>query len=224
MVDVVRIDHFRGFQACWEIPPAAETATRGRWVRAPGEKLFAAVQGALGTLPVIAEDLGIITRDVEALRDGLGFPGMKVLQFAFGGGADHPYLPHNFQPGCVVYTGTHDNDTALGWYWSASTEVQDHVRRYLGVDGHDIAWDLIRLALASVAETAIIPVQDVLSLESEARMNTPALRDGNWQWRMSPGALTPFHAERLRDLTGLYGRIPPARSRRPSARAPSEPA
>jgi 4-alpha-glucanotransferase len=220
MVDLVRVDHFRGFEACWEVPAAAETAERGRWVASPGEKLFAAVRAALGAVPVVAEDLGLITPEVEALRDSLDIPGMKVLQFAFGGEADNPYLPHTFQPRCVVYTGTHDNDTTRGWYDGAGPAVQDHVRRYLGVDGHDIVWDMIRLAQASVAETAVVPVQDVLGLDSTARMNTPALPDGNWTWRLAPFALAPHHVERLRDLTALYGRLPAPGPARLAVRGP----
>ena len=206
MVDVVRIDHFRGFQAAWHIPAEDETAEHGEWVETPGAALFAAVRAALGDFPGMAEDLGLITAEVHALRRSVGFPGMKVLQFAFGEEPDNPYLPHTYLPDCVVYTGTHDNDTTRGWYASAGSRVQDHVRRYLAVDGHDIAWDMTRLALASVAETAIIPVQDLLSLSSEARMNFPGRPSGNWAWRLLPGQLTDFHAARLRGLTELYGR------------------
>ena len=211
-VDIVRIDHFRGFQAAWHIPAQEETAERGTWVETPGRELFAAVRAALGPFPVIAEDLGLITPEVHALRRELGFPGMKVLQFAFGGGADNPYLPHNHEPDSAVYTGTHDNDTTVGWYASLDERTRDHVRRYLAVDGNDIAWDLIRAALASVARIAVVPVQDVLALGSEARMNFPGRPHGNWSWRLRPGQLTPAHAARLRALTELYGRLaaPPA--------------
>ncbi len=211
-VDMVRIDHFRGFQAAWHIPAREETAEHGTWVETPGRELFAAVRAALGPFPVIAEDLGLITPEVHALRQELGFPGMKVLQFAFGGGADNPYLPHNHEPDSAVYTGTHDNDTTVGWYASLDERTRDHVRRYLAVDGHDIAWDLIRAALASVARIAVIPVQDVLALGSEARMNFPGRPHGNWSWRLRPDQLTPAHAARLRALTELYGRLaaPPA--------------
>ncbi len=208
-VDMVRIDHFRGFQAAWHIPAAEDTAVNGAWVETPGRELFAAVRAALGDLPVIAEDLGMITPEVHALRDALGFPGMKVLQFAFGGGADNLYLPHNHVPDSVVYTGTHDNDTTAGWYQSSEPHVRDHVRRYLAVEGRDIAWDLIRTTCASVATIAIVPVQDVLALGPEARMNFPGRPHGNWSWRLLPDQLTPDHSRRLRDLVDLYGRQPP---------------
>lgn len=206
-VDIVRVDHFRGFQACWYIPAEHETAEHGQWVETPGAELFAAVRGALGEVPIIAEDLGVITPEVEALREALGFPGMKVLQFAFSSGPQNPYLPHNHTVNCVVYTGTHDNDTTTSWYTNASPHERDHVRRYFGVDGHDIAWDMIRHALASVAAMAIVPVQDILKLGSEARMNHPGRPVGNWSWRLLPGQLGQHHAERLRGLTEMYGRV-----------------
>jgi 4-alpha-glucanotransferase len=215
LVDIARIDHFRGFAAYWEVPASEETAINGRWVRGPGEALFAAVRNALGGtstslsagLPIIAEDLGVITPDVEALRDNLGFPGMKVLQFAFGGDADSPYLPHNYTPRCVVYTGTHDNDTTLGWWNAAAPGDRHHVQLYLGRDGSDISWDFIRLALASVAEMAIVPMQDILNLGSEGRMNTPGRPGGNWGWRYTNDMLTAPLAERLRSLAELYRRV-----------------
>ncbi len=209
LVDVARIDHFRGFAAYWEVPADAETAINGRWVLGPGAALFEAVEAALGALPIIAEDLGVITPDVVALRDRLGFPGMRILQFAWSGDPDDPYLPHNFVPHCVVYTGTHDNDTTLGWWQSAPEYERQRVQLYLGRDGSDISWDFIRLALASVAELAIIPLQDVLKLGNEARMNTPGLAGGNWSWRFHEGQLDPDVAGRLRLLTGLYGRLKP---------------
>jgi len=208
LVDIVRLDHFRGFQAYWEVPANEDTAVNGRWVEGPGEALFAAVRAVLGETPIIAEDLGVITPEVEELRDRLGFPGMRVLQFAFGGSASHPYLPHNHVPHCVVYTGTHDNDTTLGWYSSAPPEVQDHVRCYLARDGHDIAWDMIRAAFSSVAEMAIVPMQDVLALGSEARMNTPGRASGNWAWRLRWEQIDPWIAPRLAEMTKLYGRAP----------------
>jgi 4-alpha-glucanotransferase len=209
LVDMVRLDHFRGFAAYWEVPAGETTAINGRWVPGPGAALFEAVGAALGRLPIIAEDLGLITPDVEALRDRFNFPGMKVLQFAFGAGADQPYLPHNYTPHCVVYTGTHDNDTTAGWWHNSATpKERTHVQLYLGRDGSDISWDFIRLALASVAETAIIPLQDVLGLGSEARMNTPGRAGGNWSWRYTPELLSPQVAERLATLTQLYGRAP----------------
>ncbi|MBI2761750.1 MAG: 4-alpha-glucanotransferase [Chloroflexi bacterium] len=206
LVDIVRIDHFRGFQACWHIPAREPTAENGDWVETPGRELFDAVRAELGDAPVIAEDLGLITPEVHALREDLGIPGMNVLQFAFGGESDNLYLPHNHTRDSVVYTGTHDNDTTVGWYASLDERTRDHVRRYLGVDGSDIAWDLIRAALQSVAEMAIVPVQDLLALDGEARMNFPGRPEGNWSWRLLPGQLTDAHAARLRDLAELYGR------------------
>ena len=205
-VDMVRIDHFRGFQAYWEVPAHHKTAERGRWVEGPGEALFRALEAALGPLSVIAEDLGLITPDVEALRLKLGFPGMKVLQFAFGENARNPYLPHNYERRYVVYTGTHDNDTTVGWFASRSPRERQAVLRYLGTGGKEIHWDMIRLAFASVADAAIVPLQDVLGLGSWARMNTPGLPKGNWTWRLAPGQLTEEHSRRLRDLAVTYGR------------------
>ncbi len=206
-VDLVRIDHFRGFAAYWEIPAHEETAIRGRWVPGPGRAVFDAMGRSLGPLPVIAEDLGELTPEVPALRESLGFPGMKVLQFAFSGDPSNPFLPHNYERNCVVYTGTHDNDTTRGWYQQSSTaDERDHVRHYLGRDGSDITWDLIRLAHASVADLSVVPVQDVLDLGSEARMNLPGRMEGNWGWRFAADALTDALAERLAELTVRYGR------------------
>lgn len=205
LVDVVRIDHFRGFQAYWEIPAKNETAEHGRWVEGPGEDFFLAVERALGELPVIAENLGIITPEVEQLRLSIGYPGMKVLHFAFDDGPANPYLPHNYERRCVAYTGTHDNDTTVGWFSTRSPEGQEKVRRYLGgID--DVAWDLIRLLYQSVAEMAIVPLQDVLGLGTETRMNMPGQASGNWGWRVLPEQLTPAHSHRLRDFVELYGR------------------
>ncbi len=207
-VDVVRVDHFRGFAAYWEIPADEPTAVRGRWVEGPGGGLFEVLRRELGGLPVVAEDLGVITPDVEALRDAFGLPGMKVLQFAFAGGADDPYLPHNYPRACVVYTGTHDNDTTAGWYATAPEAERDHVRRYLGRPDEEVVDGLVRLAYASVADMAVVPLQDLLGLGSEARMNTPGRADGNWRWRFAwedvPGWLGPH----LRDMAALYGRLP----------------
>lgn len=205
-VDLVRIDHFRGFQAYWEVPAQYETAEHGRWVDGPGEAFFLALEKALGRLPVIAEDLGVITPEVESLRLKLGFPGMKVLQFAFGDNACNPYLPHNYERRYVVYTGTHDNDTTMGWFASRTPKERRNVLRYLGTSGREIHWDLIRLAFASVADFAVIPLQDVLGLGSWARMNMPGIPKGNWIWRLAPGQLKDEHAERLRDLATTYGR------------------
>jgi 4-alpha-glucanotransferase len=210
LVDVIRLDHFRGFEAYWEVPAEQHTAEHGRWVRGPGVALFEAVEATLGRIPMIVEDLGLITPDVVRLRERLGYPGMKVLQFAFSDDASNPYLPHNFSADFVVYTGTHDNDTTAGWYASLGERERDSVRRYLGVDGQDIAWDLIRCALASVADSAIVPLQDVLALGSEARMNYPGRPERNWTWRYRQEQLRPEHAERLAELTTIYGRAPGA--------------
>lgn len=208
-VDIIRLDHFRGFAAYWEVPADQETAINGRWVVAPGAKLFETVKQELGGLPIIAEDLGVITPDVEALRDHFGFPGMKVLQFAFGSAdPDDPYLPHNYESRCVVYTGTHDNDTTLGWWQALPAHERTHVQRYLARDGHDVCWDLIRIAYASVAAMAIIPLQDVLNSGSEARMNTPGQAGGNWAWRYSAEQLNDSIVKRLADMTQAYGRAP----------------
>jgi 4-alpha-glucanotransferase len=208
LYDLVRVDHFRGFESHWEVPAKEKTAINGRWATGPGESLFHAVAGALGDLPIVAEDLGVITPEVEALRDRFSFPGMKILQFAFNSGPLNPYLPHNHVRSSVVYTGTHDNDTTAGWYASLAEHEKNDVRRYLSTSGEDISWDLIRTALVSVADTAIFPLQDVLSLGSEARMNTPGTASGNWTWRFSGHALTDGLAERLRDMTGIFGRLP----------------
>ncbi len=211
LVDIVRVDHFRGFEAYWEVPAANKTAEKGRWVKAPGMELFTVLKRELGELPVMAEDLGVITPEVVALRDHFGFPGMKVLQFAFEPGgsglnATNPFLPHNFVPSSVVYTGTHDNDTTRGWYRSISDREKDLVRRYLARDDRDIVWDLIRLASSSVACYAIIPLQDLLDLDSDARMNRPSTVGGNWTWRFGPEDIGPWTAGRLREMTELYGR------------------
>jgi 4-alpha-glucanotransferase len=220
--DLVRLDHFRGFEAFWEIPALAETAAAGRWVAGPGSAFFRRLVDVLGPLPLVAEDLGVITPAVDALRDEFGFPGMRILQFAFG---DDPkssdYRPHNFPRNCVVYTGTHDNDTTAGWFHSqagtGTTRTAAQISRerettlhYLGTDGHDISWDLIRLALASVADTAIVPVQDILSLGTRARMNLPGTAVGNWCWRFQTGDLAPASADRLGELATLYDRRPQA--------------
>ena len=212
LVDVIRLDHFRGFQAYWEVPAQHETAQHGRWVPGPGERLFDAVAARLGRVPLVVEDLGEITPDVIELRERLGFPGMKVLQFAFGEDARgiptgrNPYLPHNYEPDFVVYTGTHDNDTTVGWFASLGAAERAAVLRYVGGDGREIGWDLIRLALQAVAQWAIVPLQDVLGLGSEARMNVPGRPEGNWTWRYAAGALTPAHAGRLAELTAACGR------------------
>jgi 4-alpha-glucanotransferase len=206
--DVVRIDHFRGFEAYWEIPAEEPTAVRGQWVTGPGAHFFESMAEQLGDLPIIAEDLGVITPEVEALRDQFDFPGMKILQFAFGGERNSGFLPHNFVSNCVVYTGTHDNDTVIGWYQSASEDERDHFRRYLAVDGHDAAWDMIRMAYMSVADTAVATMQDLMRLGNEARMNFPGKVGGYWRWRYTSDMLTDYITENLLELTELYGRVP----------------
>ena len=212
-VDLVRIDHFRGFEAYWEIPGEEETAVHGRWVQGPGLDLFRALRAALGEeLPLIAEDLGVITRAVEELRDTLGLPGMAILQFAFEstskGFGRSQYLPHNHRRRLAVYTGTHDNNTVLGWWEAAEEPLRDHVRRYLDTDGAEVHWDFIRAALASVANAALFPLQDALGLGAEGCMNRPGTPDGNWTWRLVDGTITEGLAARLRELSDLYGRLP----------------
>lgn len=210
--DAVRIDHFRGFESAWEIPAHEDTAIHGRWVPGPGDRLFAAMEAELGDLPIVVEDLGIITSEVRAPRDRLGYPGMAVLQFAFEGGDDNPYLPRNQVENSVVFTGTHDNDTTLGWWQSLPESHRHNVRVALGIDGSDIVDDLIRAAYQSVARVAIIPMQDVLKLGSEARMNRPAVLDGNWGWRFDWDQVPPGRAAWLRDLAAATGRLPSASS------------
>ncbi|MFZ2491759.1 MAG: 4-alpha-glucanotransferase [Thermoanaerobaculia bacterium] len=205
MADAVRLDHFRGFAGYWEIPAGEETAVNGRWMAAPGSELFEAVRKELGELPLVAEDLGLITQDVYDLRDELGIPGMKILQFGFTE-ADSVHLPHRIEPHTVVYTGTHDNDTARGWFDSASAAERRIALAYLGPDPA-FSWSMIRAAYTSVAETVIVPVQDILDLGAEARMNTPGAGKDNWSWRMRPSALTPAHAKRLQFLAEISGRL-----------------
>lgn len=208
LFDWVRIDHFRGFEAYWSIPAEAETAVEGEWVKAPGAELLAALYRTFDALPVIAEDLGTITPEVTALLEEFGLPGMKVLQFAFGGGPDNPYLPHNHEPNGLVYTGTHDNDTSLGWYEHAGAAEREHVQAYLGSTGEAMPWPLIRAAFASVARVAIVPMQDVLELGSEHRMNVPGTQQGNWRWRFDWEQVPAGLAGRLQALMHLYGRHP----------------
>lgn len=208
LCDIIRVDHFRGFVAGWQVPAGAETAVNGVWVPGPGRALFNRVVTVLGKLPILVEDLGIITEDVEELRDELGLPGMKVLQFAFGSGPDNPYLPHNYTQNCVVYSGTHDNDTTRGWYEALPVEERRSVDAYLGPRLPEISWAFIRLALGSVGRYAIVPAQDVLGLGGEARMNLPGTADGNWGWRMDPGSLTDGLRARLARLTEVFGRGP----------------
>lgn len=206
VVDLIRIDHFRGFAAAWAVPASDETAANGRWERGPGVEIFHAIERQTGDVSFVIEDLGLITPDVEALREELGFPGMKILQFAFGEGPENPYLPHNVQPNSVMYSGTHDNQTTVGWYQSRSERERRAIQRYIGKDGSDIAWDLIRLALSSVSDTVIVPLQDVMRLGDEARMNTPGRPSGNWAWRYPAHQLNPGLAAGLGELTWAYGR------------------
>lgn len=203
--DLLRIDHFRGFAAYWSVPPSETTALNGRWIPGPGRKLFDAMRSALGDLPFVAEDLGDIKDDVRRLLKDLGIPGMKVLQFAFAA-PDSEHLPHRHVPNAVVYTGTHDNDTTRGWYEAAKPEERERLRDYLGSEGADASWDLIRAAYTSVAERAIVPMQDVLGLGSEARLNTPSEPSGNWSWRAAPDGFRPEDALRLKRLAALTGR------------------
>jgi len=204
--DLVRLDHFRGFAAYWEVPADAPDARSGRWVPGPGAGFFAALRRDLGDLPLVAEDLGEIDQSVHDLRDEVGLPGMKVLHFAFGAQADHPFLPHTYPHHCLAYTGTHDNNTTLGWWQAADDRVRDHARRYLATDGHDIVWDLIRLCLSSVADTAVVPMQDVLALDHRSRMNRPGKSSGNWSWRVRADAFNDDVGGRLRTLCERYGR------------------
>jgi 4-alpha-glucanotransferase len=206
LVDVVRIDHFRGFVGYWEIPASEPTAVKGRWLPGPGAALFKAIAQALGPLPIIAEDLGVITHEVLSLRRKFAFPGMRILQFAFDGGSGNTYLPHNHEADSVVYTGTHDNDTSLGWWAALSDAQRQRVRDYLGTDGHEIHWALIRAASASVADTVIHPMQDVLGLGGEHRMNLPGRGEGYWEWRFDWRQVRPEHAKLLAHFTRLHRR------------------
>jgi 4-alpha-glucanotransferase len=206
LYDIARIDHFRGFEAYWAIPAQAATAVEGHWVKAPGEALFSALRAEFGSLALVAENLGVITPEVEVLRHRFGLPGMKVLQFAFDSGPDNPYLPHNHGREYVVYTGTHDNNTTLGWFDALPRDSQERVMDYLGRLQETMPWPLIRAALASVAQIAIVPMQDVLMLGSEHRMNTPATTEGNWRWRFRWDQVPENLSERLRHLVHMYGR------------------
>ncbi len=211
LVDILRIDHFRGFEAYWRIPADEPTAINGKWVQGPGIDLFITLKSACGFLPIIAENLGIITPTVDELLQQTGFPGMRVLQFAFGSeeeeGIENDYLPHNYIPNTVVYTGTHDNDTTLGWFQTAPKDVQREVLEYLNSDGEDIVGDLIRLAWSSVAKISIIPLQDLLRLGSEGRMNLPGSESGNWEWRFTQDQLTEERSEKIAKLSKIYQRL-----------------
>lgn len=206
LFDLIRIDHFRGFEAYWEIPAHAETAIAGRWVKAPGDELFQALQEAFNPLPLVAEDLGIITPEVDALREKYGLPGMKILQFAFEGGPSNPYLSYNHQHNSVVYTGTHDNNTTVGWFEELSPSLQQHILDYLGLPQEGMPWPLIRCAFASVAQLAIVPMQDILALDGEHRMNLPGTTESNWRWRFDWEQVPEELPGRLHRLTEMYGR------------------
>jgi 4-alpha-glucanotransferase len=231
--DAIRLDHFIGFQRYWEIPASEPTAVKGRWVKGPGARFFATLHAKLGPLPLIAEDLGAVTPAVKRLRDQFSFPGIKILQFAFGTDPNaHDFLPHNYRRRAVVYTGTHDNDTTQGWFHerggdaSTRTPEQTETERraamtYLGADDpHEIHWRMIRAVQASVARTAILPLQDVLGLGPEGRMNRPGTASGNWEWRFAAGAITPAIEARLAALATTYDR---ARRPEPSGRDAQEP-
>jgi 4-alpha-glucanotransferase len=234
-VDLVRLDHFRGFEAYWEVPAGSETAATGRWALGPGTQFLEALRDGLGGLPLIAEDLGDITAEVLALRDRFGLPGMRVLQFGFSGdkGAEI-HLPHSFVHHCIAYTGTHDNDTTVGWFTTTDAETtqtpeqvafeRSFVRRYVGTDGEEVHWDLIRAGMASVADTMIVPVQDLLGLDSQARINVPGRARGNWGWRLRQGQLTPEVLSRLAEKTATYDRWngEPSRTYRPPRRHAAE--
>ena len=207
LCDIVRIDHFRGFESYWEIPFGEKTAVNGKWKKGPKEEIFNVMENKLGKLNIIAEDLGDLTDEVLDLRDELGFPGMKILQFAFDSDEANAYLPFNYETtNCVVYTGTHDNDTTKGWYSKADKKATDYVRRLLNVSGEDIAWDLIRMAVGSVAKYAVIPIQDVMNLGSDARMNTPGKAEDNWQFRFTEDMLTDNMAKGMKYLAKIYNR------------------
>jgi 4-alpha-glucanotransferase len=235
-VDMIRIDHFRGFEAYWSVPAGSKTAATGRWVPAPGREFFRAIRKEMGSVPLIAEDLGVITPEVEALRDELGLPGMRVLQFGFDVDPGmEKYLPHRYINNCIAYTGTHDNDTTSGWFHSregTTTQPREEIeaarvfaRRYANSDGREIHWDMIRIVFASAADTAIVPMQDVLGLDSRARMNFPGKAQGNWAWRYRAEQVDRRVTDRLAEMTALYGRwdgpVPAWRDPRPRHQAPA---
>lgn len=223
-VDIIRIDHFRGLDAYWEIPGGAPTAQKGRWVKAPGKKLFEVIKKELGKLPIIAEDLGVITESVEKLRDHFQFPGMKILQFAFGEGGDRNFLPHNHIQNCVVYTGSHDNDTTKGFFETEKANesgIYEWTQRYLNYYGNDMTFELIRTAYASVANTVIIPMQDILGLGSEARMNFPGKLGGNWTWRFDWEQLDANIPFTLKEMAKIFDR-PPSKKKTTDEHTPKE--
>ncbi len=208
LYDMVRIDHFRGFDSYYSIPYGNATAEIGDWVKGPGIELFRAIDKALGKQPVIAEDLGFLTDSVRKMITKTGYPGMKILEFAFDGEPDNDYIPYNITSNSVIYTGTHDNETAVGWYQGLPSKYKKIVREYLNVrSGKNIHWDLIRAAFASVSDTAVIPMQDFLGLDNSARMNTPSTLGGNWMWRMKKEDLTDELAKEIRKMTKIYGRL-----------------
>jgi len=213
-VDIVRLDHFRGFEAYWEVPFGNETAEHGQWVKGPGHDFFHAVKNELGELPIIAEDLGVITDGVIDIRESFNLPGMKIFQFSFASDPDDDFLPHNYPRNCVAYTGSHDNDTSLGWYQSATERERDFCRRYLARSGKEIAWSLVRVLWQSVANWVLAPMQDFLSLGSWARMNYPGNPSGNWGWRMRPNAIDSQLTHRIYELNYLYGRLPETEKKR----------
>lgn len=216
--DILRLDHFRGFHAYWSVPGNAKTAREGKWVESPGMELFSALRSACPEAKLVAEDLGLITEEVDTFRKKTGLPGMAVLQFAFGGDAGNPYLPHNYARNTVAYTGTHDNDTSRSWYAGLDEGTRDHIRRYLSVSGDEIPWDLIRAAIRSTAHMAIFPLQDLFAFGNEARLNTPGVAEGNWQWRFLPEQLDQLEhdsAPYLEEILRLYGRCSEAENAAP---------
>jgi len=213
-IDILRIDHFRGFDAFWEIPGGAPTAEKGRWVKGPGEKIFDSLKKQLGELPIIAEDLGVITKSVNELRDKFNLPGMNILQFAFGDGMENKFLPHNYKKNSVVYTGTHDNDTTRGYFEKEKNNknnIYDHAQEYLNYYGDDLTFELIRTAYCSAADIVIIPLQDILNLGTEARMNFPGTLGGNWVWRFTWDQITENLSAKYKHFTDLYERPPKVR-------------
>ncbi len=208
LYDAIRVDHFRGFDAYWEVSASEKTAQKGRWIKAPGEKLFQTIKKELGELPIIAEDLGVMTPSVEKLRDDFQFPGMKILHFAFNSDATNSFLPHNYSQNCVVYTGTHDNDTTIGWYRTTPEIEQHRAREYTRSDGNDIHWELIRLGMLSVADQAIFPLQDFMGLDESHRMNTPGTVQKNWLWRYTKKMLDQVDRDKVRYIIQLSNRKP----------------
>lgn len=206
LFDLIRIDHFRGFEACWEIPASCDTAMDGEWVKAPGDKLFKQLTNVFGELPLVAEDLGIITDEVTALREKYAMPGMKILQFAFGDDASNPYLPHQHTQDSVSYTGTHDNNTTVGWFEELDDAAKTRIYEYLGGSQETIPWLLIRASLASVSQLSVLPMQDILALDAEHRMNVPGTIEGNWNWKFDWNMVDETCSIRLKNLNEMYGR------------------